>query len=66
MTFAIDCLEANLSYTINRSSYSSNAYREIGASQCKLGNATLNGKSLGCEAPLDSRLSGSGCWLGGS
>lgn len=62
LTFAIDCLATNLSSTIKSSSYSSNACREIGASQCRLGNATLNGKSLGCGALLDSGLRGGGCW----
>lgn len=50
LTIAIDCLVASLFYTISSSSYCSNAYREIGASQCRQGNTICNGKSLGCEA----------------
>lgn len=66
LTFAIECLVANLSYTIKGSSYSSNACREMGASQCRLGNATLNGKNLGCGALLDNGLRGGGCQHGAS
>lgn len=61
LSFAVERLAANLSYTIKSSSYSSNAYREMGASQCRLGNATL-----GCEALLDSGLRGGGCQHGAS
>lgn len=65
LTFAIDCLAANLSYTIN-SSCSSNVWREVGAGQCRLGNTTLNGNSLGCQALLVSRLQGGGSRDGAS
>lgn len=65
LTFVTDCLAANLPYTIN-SSCSSNAWREVGAGQCRLRNTTLKRNSLGCQALLDSRLQGGGCRNGAS